>query len=116
MRSPDLLASLAVSCDYRGDSAARFTADGAVALDIFTGRPDLVRWGVSNALTADQRCWLELNVPDLPALEMHKIAGHHTSCTCGTKRRPVIEGGVLAGVTGEARRLAARRDHVWPSQ
>jgi hypothetical protein len=29
--------------------------------------------------------------------------------------RLVVDGGVLAGVTGEARRLAARRDPQWPS-
>jgi hypothetical protein len=40
-------------------NAARFAADGRVALTAFTPSEGLVRWVVSNAVGEDQRGWLE---------------------------------------------------------
>lgn len=72
-------ATVKVTCEYHGavtarcletsavdrilynyiSNAARFTADGQVQLTIFPVAEGMVRWVVSNSLTADQRGWLD---------------------------------------------------------
>lgn len=71
--------AVGVECEYRGaitgrcletasidrvmynyvNNAIRFAADGRVGVWIFRAGPDLVRWVVHNALSADDRAWLD---------------------------------------------------------
>lgn len=47
-----------IVCNYV-NNAVRFAADGRVSVWVFRAGPELVRWAVHNAVTADDRAWLD---------------------------------------------------------